>query len=175
MQVVITAEGTELEAQVNPRFGRCPYYVFADTETGEHEARSNPFLDEGSGAGVEAAHFVIDQGAAAVITVNVGPRAFEVLAAADVPAYQAGGMTVGEALEAFTAGLLTTATGAVGSGHPYVRPAGTRRDDTLPTAPTPPPLRTRQDEIEALKEEVAKLQQKVAELHEKIETLNQEQ
>jgi predicted Fe-Mo cluster-binding NifX family protein len=175
MRVVITADGTELEARVNPRFGHCPYYVFVDMETGEHEAQPNPVIDEGGAVGVEAAHFVIEQGVEAVITVNVGAGPFERLAAADIPVYQAAGMTVGKAVEAFTAGLLTTATGAVGAGHPYVRPAGTRRDDTLPTAPTPPPLRTRREEIEALKQEITALQQKVAELNEKLETLNQEQ
>ena len=87
MKVMVTAEGNNLEARSNPRFGRCPMFVFVETETLAFEAVPNPAASASGGAGIQAAQFVVEQGAAAVLTGNVGPNAAQVLQAADVPVY----------------------------------------------------------------------------------------
>jgi predicted Fe-Mo cluster-binding NifX family protein len=63
------------------------------------------------GAGIQAAQYVVAQGAQAVLTGNVGPNAMDVLQAANIPVYPVAGGTVREAVEAFKAGK-TQATGA---------------------------------------------------------------
>ena len=88
MDIVITADGDNLEAQASPFFGRCPAYIFVDTETLAFEAVENPAASASSGAGIQAAQFVIEHGARAVLTGNVGPNADNVLREAGVPVYQ---------------------------------------------------------------------------------------
>ena len=100
MKIVVTANGMDLDAPASPVFGRCPTYVFVDTETMGFEAVDNPAMSASGGAGIQAAQFVIEQGARAVLTGNVGPNAFNVFQAANVPIYLLTGGTVREAVEA---------------------------------------------------------------------------
>ena len=85
MRIALTANGTGLDAPISPIFGRCSTYIFMDTETMQHEAIANPAVSAGGGAGVQAAQFVVNQGAQTVLTGNLGPNAFGVLQAAGVP------------------------------------------------------------------------------------------
>ena len=100
MIIVITANGADLDAPASPVFGRCPAYVFVDTESMQFEGVENPALGTASGAGIQAAQFVIERGAQAVVTGNVGPNAFNVFQSAGVPIYLSGGGTVREMAEA---------------------------------------------------------------------------
>ncbi len=106
MRIVVTSSGADLDAPTSPVFGRCRAYVFVDTESMTHEAVENPAIGAASGAGIRAAQFVIEQGAKAVVTGNVGPNALSVLQSAGVPIYPIGGGTVRQAAEAFRAGQL---------------------------------------------------------------------
>jgi predicted Fe-Mo cluster-binding NifX family protein len=112
MRIVITANGTELEAQASPVFGRCPTYVFVDTETMQFEGLENPAIAAPSGAGIQAAQFVIERGGQAIVTGNVGPNAYGVFQASGVPVYLFGGGTVREAVEAYVAGRLEPVGGS---------------------------------------------------------------
>jgi predicted Fe-Mo cluster-binding NifX family protein len=106
MRIVVTANGTDLDAPASPVFGRCPAYVFVDTETMASEAAENPAIAAPGGAGIQAAQFVVERGAQAVVTGNVGPNAFNVFQSAGVPIYPFSGGTVREAAEAFRVGEL---------------------------------------------------------------------
>ena len=111
MQVAISSTGDNLEAPVSAVFGRCPSYVFVDTETMQASATANPAISASGGAGVQAAQFVARQGAEAVVSGNYGPNALQALLASGVTAYTVAGGTVREAVEALLAGELQ----AVGS------------------------------------------------------------
>ncbi len=87
MKVAITTLQPSLDGEIDPRFGRCGYYLFVDTETMEFEAKQNPAQQAFGGAGVQAAQFVADQGAEAVISGNFGPNAFQTLLAAGLKVY----------------------------------------------------------------------------------------
>lgn len=118
MKIVVTANGTGLDASASPIFGRCPVFVFFDTETMETEGLANPAISSGGGAGIQAAQFISAHGAQAVITGNVGPNAFDVLQAAQVPVYPFNGGTVQQAVEAFQqGGLQAVSTATSGPGH----------------------------------------------------------
>ncbi len=106
MRVVVTASGPDLDAPVDPRFGRAQYFIFVDTETLEFEAVTNPFVAAVGGAGIQAAQLVANRGVQAVISGAVGPNAYQTLSAVGVPIYQAPGGTVRQAVEAFKAGQL---------------------------------------------------------------------
>jgi predicted Fe-Mo cluster-binding NifX family protein len=117
MRVVVTASGTGLDATASPVFGRCPMYVFVDTETMEFETLENPAISAPGGAGIQAAQFVVEHGAHAVLTGNTGPNAFNVLQSANVPVYLLSGGTVREAVKAHMAGELPITGAASAQSH----------------------------------------------------------
>jgi predicted Fe-Mo cluster-binding NifX family protein len=41
MKIAVSSTGPELQDLVDPRFGRCRYYIFYDESTGLHESREN--------------------------------------------------------------------------------------------------------------------------------------
>ncbi|PMP68903.1 MAG: dinitrogenase iron-molybdenum cofactor biosynthesis protein [Thermodesulfobacterium geofontis] len=75
MIVCITAQGNNLDSEIDPRFGRCSYFIFYDTETKTYEVFPNKWKEAMGGAGTQAAQFVLEKGAKKIITGNVGPRA----------------------------------------------------------------------------------------------------
>jgi predicted Fe-Mo cluster-binding NifX family protein len=106
MKVVVSAQGPDLDAFVDPRFGRCRYFLFIDTDTMRVESVPNAARDAAGGAGIQAAQFVIEKGSQAVITGTVGPNADAVLKQANVPVYRSAG-TVSVVIDKFKAGKLT--------------------------------------------------------------------
>jgi predicted Fe-Mo cluster-binding NifX family protein len=45
MKICVTSQGDNLDAQVDPRFGRCKYFIIVNTDTLEFEAVKNPNCD----------------------------------------------------------------------------------------------------------------------------------
>ena len=125
MKVVVSAVQEGLDAEVSPVFGRCPVYVFVDTETMEFESAPNPAMSAPGGAGIQAAQFAVSKGVNAVLTGNVGPNAFNVLEAAGVTMYPVSGSSVREAVEALKSGRLEPVSGATsGTGGRMARGMG---------------------------------------------------
>jgi len=122
MKIAVSSNGNDLSAQVSPVFGRCPYYLFVDTESMAFEAVPNPAISAPGGAGIQAAQFVASQGAKAVLTGNVGPNAFNVLQTAGVQVFTVAGGTAKEAVEAHKEGRLQAITGP--SAGPYAGMGG---------------------------------------------------
>ena len=118
MKIAITATGKDMTGSVDPRFGRAKYFVVVDTDTNESAIHDNAQnLNAAQGAGIQAAETVGRLGVQAVITGNVGPKAFRTLTAADVKVYLCGQTSVAEALKKFKAGELKEATAANVEGH----------------------------------------------------------
>jgi predicted Fe-Mo cluster-binding NifX family protein len=100
MKAVVTARGSVLSSELDPRFGRAGYFVLVDTESGEYSAHDNTHnVRAAHGAGTQAAQDVINLGAKAVITGSIGPKAVAVLEAANVEVYQQTWGTVRDAIE----------------------------------------------------------------------------
>ena len=106
MKITISSQGQDLEAMVDPRFGRCPYFVIYDTATKETEVLSNPALKATGGAGILAAQLVADKGVEVVITGNVGPNAFQTLKQANIKILGGATGTVKESLKKYEKGEL---------------------------------------------------------------------
>lgn len=117
MRIAITSQGDDLDFDVNPFFGRAPCFVFVDPETMAFDAVVNPALMSTGGAGIRAAQLVVEHRAAAVLTGNVGPNAYGVLRAADVPIYLVGPCTVRQAVDQFNAGALQPLQQASAQSH----------------------------------------------------------
>ena len=104
MKIAITSTGEELESQVDPRFGRCQYFVITDPETMEFEAIDNQAAMASGGAGPQAAQAISKMGIEAVMTGNVGPNAFQALEAAGIKIITGSSGTVKEMVERFNSG-----------------------------------------------------------------------
>ena len=117
MKICISAIANSLDAQVDPRFGRCPYFVIVDSETLQFEAIPNMASGAMSGAGIQAAQTIAGKGAKVLITGNVGPNAFQALAAAGVKVVVGASGTVRQVVEKYKRGELTETGSATVSGH----------------------------------------------------------
>ena len=109
MRICITATAGNLNAQVDPRFGRCQYFVFVDSDTMAFEAMANEAIAAPGGAGIQAAQTVVNKGVDVLVSGNVGPNAFQVLSAAGVKIATGAYGTVQEAVEMYKAGRLSEA------------------------------------------------------------------
>ncbi|MGD2111144.1 MAG: NifB/NifX family molybdenum-iron cluster-binding protein [Phycisphaerae bacterium] len=109
MKIAITAAGPTLDANLDPRFGRCPYFLIVDTDTMQCEALENPNVALGQGAGVHSAQLLAGRKVQSVLTGNCGPNAHETLSAAGIKLVLGCSGVVRDAVERFTAGQLTSA------------------------------------------------------------------
>ncbi len=173
MKIVVTANGTNLDAPASPVFGRCPTYMFVDTETMEFKAIPNPAMSAPGGAGIQAAQFVIEQGAQAVLTGNVGPNAYNVFQAANVPIYLLTGGTVREAVEAYKVGQLPSAAEASVQAHAGMG-RGMGRGALGATLPPTPQPASREEEVATLKQTASDLRQQLAQIMERLDKLEKE-
>ena len=117
MKIAISSSGKDLDSQIDPRFGRCQYFIFVDPETMEFEASENEGLMASGGAGVQAAQLIVQKGAGSLITGNLGPNAASALSASGIKVHLVSGGTVREVTEAFKAGKLQEASGATVPPH----------------------------------------------------------
>ena len=109
MKICVTATAGDLNAQVDPRFGRSQYFVFVDSDTMAFEAMLNEAIAAPGGAGIQAAQTVLNRGGNVVISGNIGPNAFQVLSTAGVKIATGAYGTVKEAVEMYKAGRLSEA------------------------------------------------------------------
>ena len=109
MKICVTATAGDLNAQVDPRFGRCQYFVFVDSDTMAFEAMANEAIAAPGGAGIQAAQTVVNKGVDVLVSGSIGPNAFQVLSAAGVKIATGAYGTVQEAVEMYKAGRLSEA------------------------------------------------------------------
>jgi len=128
MRICITSNGPNLDSLVDPRFGRCLYFIFVDDKNPDKfEAVQNTGVSAMRGAGVTAAQIVVDKGAEVVISGNFGPNAFGVLSTSGMKILQAmPGTKIKDTLDAFRQGRLPEITQPFGGGFgPPAGPPGT--------------------------------------------------
>jgi len=116
MKICVTSEGSSLDSNVDPRFGRCQHFIIVDTDTLEFEEIENPNIESMGGAGIQSAQLVAAKKIKAVLTGNVGPNAFQTLQAAGIEIFTGASGTVKEAIEKYKKGEFKAVSGpSVGS------------------------------------------------------------
>lgn len=78
-KICITSQGKDLEAEVDPSFGRAHYFLIVDPETMEFEAVENPNIEASQGAGIQTAQLISSKNVGTVLTGSCGPNALRVL------------------------------------------------------------------------------------------------
>jgi predicted Fe-Mo cluster-binding NifX family protein len=178
MKIVVTAEGNDLGASTSRRFGRCPTYIIVETDTMACGLVPNPAVSSSGGAGIQAAQFLVEKGAKAVLTGKLGPNAADVLQAAGIRVYLNDQATVQAAVVAYKAGQLPVAVGADVPAHAGI---GVRRGtgrgmgqgasrDAAPNTDA----HARDEELSDLRELAADLRRQLAGVIDRIEKLEKE-
>lgn len=86
---IAIGEGSDLDARVDPHFGRAERFLVADVETGALvEVRQNTAAQDAHGAGTGAAGLVAGLGAGEAIAGRFGPKAYDALRALGIAMYQ---------------------------------------------------------------------------------------
>ena len=106
MRIAVSAAGPMLEAQVDPRFGRCAYFVLVDPATFTFEVIENANAGSAQGAGIATAQSIAGKGAQVVLTGNCGPNAWQVLESAHMKVVTGVTGTVRDAVKAYVGGEL---------------------------------------------------------------------
>jgi predicted Fe-Mo cluster-binding NifX family protein len=117
MRVAVSADGKDLDALIDPRFGRCAFFIVVETTEMTFEVFDNENIALGGGAGIQSAQFIADKGVEAIITGNCGPNAVKTLNAAGIKIILSQSGTVREAVEKYRKGLLDTTSEANVEDH----------------------------------------------------------
>lgn len=124
MKIGISATGPDLDTEVDPRFGRCRYFVVVDPETMQFESIDNSGAAAAGGAGIATAQMIAGTGVEAVLTGNCGPNAHQALSSAGIKVMTGVAGKVRDAIESYNSGQFVASTqpnvadhyGTAGSG-----------------------------------------------------------
>ena len=201
MKVAVSATAGSLDAQIDPRFGRCQYFVIVDTETMNFEALPNTAAGAMGGAGIQAAQTIANRGVQAVLTGSVGPNAFQALSAAGISIITGVFGTVREAVEKFKGGQLQKITAPTapmgfgmgggygmgmgmgrGGGHGMGRGMGRgyrqatgsfapQAPISTPVMPPIPPQMSKEQEIQMLENQMKDVQKQLDQIRKRLKEL----
>jgi predicted Fe-Mo cluster-binding NifX family protein len=117
MKICVSSTANSLDAPIDPRFGRCPYFIIVDLETMQFEAIPNTASGAMGGAGIQAVRIIASKGVKVVITGNVGSNAFQALSAAGIKIITGAYGTVREVVEKYKRGELKEMDVSAVGGH----------------------------------------------------------
>ena len=133
MKIAITATEPTLDANLDPRFGRCPYFLIVETDDMSFEAVDNASQDLAQGAGIQSARLIADKGVQHILTGNCGPNAHQALSAAGIGVIVGCAGTARDVIERFKAGQLKPTDQPNVPGHSGMgNPDGPAPDPTVP-------------------------------------------
>ena len=116
MKICVTSQGKTLDDQVDPRFGRCQFFIIVDTDTLDFETVENQSAQFSGGAGIQSGQLMASKGVKAVLTGNVGPNAFQTLQAGGIKIYTGLSGKIRDVVEKYKGGTLKlTENPSVGS------------------------------------------------------------
>ena len=121
MKIIISSTGKTLKDDVDARFGRCNYFLIIEIDEKtkkikEIRAIKNTAQAQMGGAGITSAQIVANEEPDAVITVNTGPRAFQVLNQLKIRIYQGNGK-IEQVIEDYLKGNLKEIKNFTGPMH----------------------------------------------------------
>jgi len=117
MKICFSALGKDEESLLNPRFGRCPYFLIFDDKDKKWVTVDNQAAAAFRGAGISAAQKVVDLGCKTIVTGNMGPNAFNVMSTSGVKIYLGDlGKSVADNLKMYKEGELSELSAPRGMG-----------------------------------------------------------
>ena len=119
MKIAISSTGKDLESDIDSRFGRCNYFLIIEIKNKEIKnvkAIENTAKEQMGGAGIKAGEIVSNEKVDAVITNNLGPRAFSVFEQFKIKVYSGEGK-IKDVVQGFIEGKLKEMTDATGPQH----------------------------------------------------------
>ena len=175
MKIAISATGRDLDAEVDPRLGRCEHFIIVDPQSMEFEAVDNSSATAAGGAGIGAGQMIAGKDVELVLTGNCGPNAYQTLSAAGIQVITGVSGRIRDAVEAYKAGKLQRSTQPnVGPHSGMGMGRGTGRGRGMGPGmmpPTVPQAKTPDQEIETLKSQTQMVAQQLSELQRRIEEL----
>jgi predicted Fe-Mo cluster-binding NifX family protein len=169
MKIAISAVGQTLDAEVDPRFGRCRCFIFIDPETMQFEVAENSSAMAAGGAGISAAQMVADKGVQAVLTGNCGPNAYQVLSAADIPVITGVSGSVRDAAQQYKEGKFQQSPRPNVAAH-FGSSTNTEMGMASPFSPVSR-QQSQEQELSDLKAQSQMLAQQLSEIQSRIEEI----
>lgn len=118
MKIAVTSKGTNLDAEIDPRFGRAPYLLIVDSDSLDVEVLDNSEnVNAFKGAGIQAAGNISKKGAQVLLTGFCGPNAFKTLQAAGIQVVQDVKGKARDAVIAYRDGKLSVSDAPNIDGH----------------------------------------------------------
>lgn len=106
MKIAIPTDEKSLQSKVCVSFGRAPYFLIYDAESGESVFLDNSAAGSTGGAGIKAAQTIADRRADVLLTPRCGEKAADVLKSAEIQLYKTIAASVQDNIAAFIAGKL---------------------------------------------------------------------
>lgn len=117
MKIAITSSGSDLKSEVDPRFGRCAYFILVETDTDEFEVIENSNAQGMGGVGIQSGQMMANKGVKVVLTGSCGPNAFQTLQAAGIEVVTGINGIVQKAIDKFKLGDYKTISQPNASAH----------------------------------------------------------
>lgn len=175
MKIAVSAMAPDLDAEVEPRFGRSRYFMLVDPDTLQFESLENTSGMASGGAGIGTAQMIANRGASVVLTGNCGPNAYRTLSAAGIQVISGVGGIVRAAVEDYKSGKFKTSVQASVDSHFGMGVGkGTNRGVVSQVGPTSQPAGLGQ-EIETLGAQAQTLAQQLSGLQRRIEELEKKE
>lgn len=169
MKIALSSSGPDLDAEVDPRFGRCQYFVVVDPETLKFEAISNSSISASGGAGIASAQTVAGKGVDALLTGNCGPNAYQTLSAAGIQVITGVTGTVRSAIDQYKKGQWRADTQPSVAAHHGM---GTKGGAAAPTVSPHPTGSAPEGEIQSLKNQAESMRQQLSDIESRIDRLS---
>jgi predicted Fe-Mo cluster-binding NifX family protein len=173
MKVAVSSSGQDTEAALDPRFGRCSFFLIIDPDDLSFDVVANASATLSGGAGIQSAHFLATKDVSAVITGNCGANAVRTLSDAGIDVYLGQTGTIKDVIHRFKHGKLTPASVANVELPPGMGQGGGRHRNQLGN-----PNRAKhsttydQDELKGLKRRVDRLTKEVKEIMERMNKID---
>ncbi|UCF12524.1 MAG: NifB/NifX family molybdenum-iron cluster-binding protein [Thermoplasmatales archaeon] len=112
MKICISSTGNTIEySNIDKTIHRCAFFLIVDRETNSQKAIFNTIRESPSEIGAMVGQIVANEGIDAVITTDIGPRAFEIFKRYGIKVYHAKGK-IEDAVKQFEQGKLKEITKA---------------------------------------------------------------
>ena len=200
MKICVSAAAGDLDAQIDWRFGRCPFFVIVEPDTMAFEAVPNENSIDVAGRAFCIAHpeTLLNKGVDLVISGNIGPNIYHLFHAAGVDIATLTSGTVKEAVEMYKTGRLSEAEISTGATHAGMgagvgagggmgmgggrgggrgRGTGLGMQQPMPSQPQPQapqaPIapKTKEEEVKQLSDMASRLEKDLEEVKRRIEEL----